>query len=159
MTIIARLKQMENYTPTIGELHKLSSQISEKIPYLKMLVLFGSRATGNINANSDWDFAVLYDEEKYNSYIKDNPLATFAIPGILGEILKINSDKVDIVELNHCSNLIAHFVARDGKVLYENQADEFNKFRQRVLLSNTEIKKIEKTKLKNIENFLQRWGV
>ena len=159
MTIIARLKQMEDYTPTIRELHKLSSQISEKIPYLKMLVLFGSRATGNINANSDWDFAVLYDEEKYNSYIKDNPLATFAIPGILGEILKINSDKVDIVELNHCSNLIAHFVARDGKVLYENQADEFNKFRQRVLLSNTEIKMIEKTKLKNIENFLQRWGV
>ena len=159
MTIIARLKQMEDYTPTIRELHKLSSQISERIPYLKMLVLFGSRAIGNTKANSDWDFAVLCDEEKYNSYIKDNPLATFAIPGILGEILKINSDKVDIVELNHCSNLIAHFVARDGKVLYENQADEFNKFRQRVLLSNTEIKKIEKTKLKNIENFLQKWGV
>ena len=150
---------MENYTPTITELHKLSSQIPEKISYLKMLVLFGSRATGNINANSDWDFAVLYDEEKYNLYIQNNPLAAFAIPGILGEIFKINSDKIDIVELNHCSKLIAHFVARDGKVLYEEQADEFNKFRQRVLLSNTEIKKIEKTKLKNIENFLQRWGV
>lgn len=159
MTIIARLKQMEDYTPTIRELHKLSSQISERIPYLKMLVLFGSRAIGNTKANSDWDFAVLCDEEKYNSYIKDNPLAAFAIPGILGEIFKINSDKIDIVELNHCSKLIAHFVARDGKVLYEEQADEFNKFRQRVLLSNTEIKMIEKTKLKNIENFLQRWGV
>jgi predicted nucleotidyltransferase len=151
--------KMQDKIPTIAELRELSLQLLKKIPYLKMLVLFGSRSTGNINANSDWDFAVLYDEEKYNSYIKDNPLAAFAIPGILGEIFKINSDKIDIVELNHCSDLIAHFVARDGKVLYEEQADEFNKFRQRVLLSNTEIKKIEETKLKNIENFLQRWGV
>ena len=150
---------MQDKIPTIAELRELSLQLLKKIPYLKMLVLFGSRSTGNINANSDWDFAVLYDEEKYNSYIKDNPLAAFAIPGILGEIFKINSDKIDIVELNHCSKLIAHFVARDGKVLYEEPGDEFDKFQQRVLLSNTEIKKIEKTKLENIENFLQRWGV
>ena len=151
--------KMQDKIPTIAELRELSLQLLKKIPYLKMLVLFGSRSTGNINANSDWDFAVLYDEEKYNSYIKDNPLAAFAIPGILGEIFKINSDKIDIVELNHCSKLIAHFVARDGKVLYEEPGDEFDKFQQRVLLSNTEIKKIEKTKLENIENFLQRWGV
>jgi len=151
--------KMQNKTPTIAELREISSQLLEKIPYLKMLVLFGSRAIGNTKANSDWDFAVLCDEEKYNFYIKDNPLAAFAIPGILGEIFKINSDQIDIVELNHCSKLIAHFVARDGKVLYEEQGDEFNKFQQRVLLSNTEIKKIEKTKLENIENFLQRWGV
>ena len=150
---------MQDKIPTIAELRELSLQLLKKIPYLKMLVLFGSRSKGNINANSDWDFAVLYDEEKYNSYIKDNPLAAFAIPGILGEIFKINSDKIDIVELNHCSKLIAHFVARDGKVLYEEPGDEFDKFQQRVLLSNTEIKKIEKTKLENIENFLQRWGV
>lgn len=150
---------MQNNTPTIAELQQLSSQLPEKIPYLKMLVLFGSRATGNTNSNSDWDFAVLRDEEKYNLYIQDNPLASFAIPGILGEIFKINSDKIDIVELNHCSKLIAHFVARDGNVLYEEQANEFEKFKQRVLLSNAEIKKIEKTKIENIEHFLQRWGV
>ncbi|MEA5618712.1 nucleotidyltransferase domain-containing protein [Cronbergia sp. UHCC 0137] len=150
---------MQNNTPTITEIQELSSQIPEKIPYLKMLVLFGSRATGNITVNSDWDFAVLYDEEKYSLYIQDNPLASFTIPGILGEIFKINSDKIDIVELNHCSKLIAHFVARDGIAVYEEQANEFEKFQQRVLLSNMEIKKIEKNKLENIENFLQRWGV
>jgi predicted nucleotidyltransferase len=124
-----------------------------------MLVLFGSRATGNTKADSDWDFAVLCDEEKYNLYIEDHPLALFAIPGILGEIFKINSDKIDIVKLNYSSKLIAHFVARDGMALYEQESDEFDKFQQRVLLSNTEIKKIEKTKIENIENFLQRWGV
>jgi uncharacterized protein len=151
--------QMQNNTPTITEIQELSSQIPERIPYLKMLVLFSSRATGKTKDDSDWDFAVLCDEEKYNLYIQDHLLALFAIPGILGEIFKINSDNIDIVELNHCSKLIAHFVARDGKVLYENQADEFEKFKQRVLLSNAEIKKIERTKLENIDNFLQRWGV
>ncbi|MBD1211703.1 MAG: hypothetical protein H9534_02920 [Dolichospermum circinale Clear-D4] len=45
--------------------------------------------------------------------------------------LKINSDKIDIVKLNHFSKLIAHFIARDGKVLYEESADEFEKFKQR----------------------------
>jgi predicted nucleotidyltransferase len=109
---------MQNSIPTIAELQELSSQIPERIPYLKMLVLFGSRATGNTKADSDWDFAVLCDEEKYNLYIEDHPLALFAIPGILGEIFKINSDKIDIVKLNYSSKLIAHFVARDGKVLY-----------------------------------------
>jgi predicted nucleotidyltransferase len=64
--------KMQDKIPTIAELRELSLQLLKKIPYLKMLVLFGSRSTGNINANSDWDFAVLYDEEKYNSYIKEN---------------------------------------------------------------------------------------
>jgi predicted nucleotidyltransferase len=124
-----------------------------------MLVLFGSRATGNTKADSDWDFAVLCNEEKYDLYIKENPLAFFEIPGIFGEIFQINSDKIDLVELNHCSNLIAHFVARDGNVLYEDEAQEFDRFKDKVLLSNLEIQKIEKAKLENIENFLQRWGV
>ncbi|MBD2391368.1 nucleotidyltransferase domain-containing protein [Aphanizomenon flos-aquae NRERC-008] len=150
---------MQKSIPTIAELQELSSQIPERIPYLKMLVLFGSRATGNTKADSDWDFAVLCDEEKYNLYIEDHPLALFAIPGILGEIFKINSDKIDIVKLNYSSKLIAHFVARDGKVLYEESADEFEKFKQRVLLSNTEITMIRKNQLATIENFLQRWEV
>ncbi|MEH2381794.1 MAG: nucleotidyltransferase domain-containing protein [Nostoc sp.] len=63
---------MQNNTPTIAELQELSLQIPEKIPYLKMLILFGSRATGNTHANSDWDFAVLYDQEQREAYVKDN---------------------------------------------------------------------------------------
>jgi len=48
---------------TIEELRELAQQLPEKVPYLKMLVLFGSRATGKTHANSDWDFAALYDEK------------------------------------------------------------------------------------------------
>lgn len=150
---------MESNTPTIAELQELSLQLPEKIPYLKMLVLFGSRATGNANAKSDWDFAVLCDEEQRQAHIKDNTFRFFELPALIGEVLKINSDRIDIVELDRCSELIAHFIARDGKVLYERQAEEFEKFKQRVLLSKSELKEIENAKRQNIEQFLERWGV
>lgn len=150
---------MQNYTPTIAELQELSSQIPEKIPYVKMLVLFGSRATGNTNAKSDWDFAVLCDQEQREAYVKDNAFLLFEIPIVLGELFKINSDQIDVVELNKCSELISHFIARDGKILYEDKPGEFQEFKQRMLLSNSELKKIEDIKRKNIEQFLQRWGV
>lgn len=49
-------------TQSFYDLKNRFLQLPEKIPYLKMLVLFGSRAKGNIHAKSDWDFAVVYDE-------------------------------------------------------------------------------------------------
>jgi predicted nucleotidyltransferase len=150
---------MQNNTPTIAELKQLSLQLSEKIPYLKMLVLFGSRATGNTNANSDWDFAVLCDEEQREAYVKDNISRLFELPMLIGEIFQLNSDKIDIVELNQCSELISHFIARDGKVLYEANKEEFEKFKQRVFLSNSQLKTIENNKRQNIEQCLERWGV
>ncbi|MBH8553485.1 nucleotidyltransferase domain-containing protein [Nostocaceae cyanobacterium CENA357] len=146
-------------TPTITELREFAQQISEKIPYLKMLILFGSRATGNTNAKSDWDFAVLYDQEKREAYVQDNAFLLFELPMVLGELFKINSDQIDVVELNQCSELVSHFVARDGRLLYEDNLGEFEKFKQRSLLSNSELKKIEHIKRQHIEQFLQRWGV
>ncbi|MBD0386745.1 MAG: nucleotidyltransferase domain-containing protein [Nostoc sp. C3-bin3] len=146
-------------TPTITELREFAQQIPEKIPYLKMLILFGSRATGNTNAKSDWDFAVLYDQEQREAYVKDNAFLLFELPIVLGELFKINSDQIDVVLLNQCSELISHFVARDGKLLYEDNLKEFDKFKQRSQLSNSELKKIENIKRQNIEQFLQRWGV
>jgi predicted nucleotidyltransferase len=151
--------QMQSNTPTIAELQKLSLQLPEKIPYLKMLILFGSRATGNINAKSDWDFAVLCDQEQRETYVKDNAFLWFELPIVIGEIFNLNSDQIDVVELNQCSELISHFVARDGKLLYEDNLGEFEKFKQRSLLSNSELKKIENITRQHIEQFLQRWGV
>ncbi|MCG6133783.1 MAG: nucleotidyltransferase domain-containing protein [Nostoc sp. LLA-1] len=146
-------------TPTITELRELAQQLPEKIPYLKMLILFGSRATGNTHAKSDWDFAVLCDQEQRENYVKDNAFLWFELPIVIGELFKINSDQIDVVELNQCSELISHFVARDGKLLYEDNLGEFEKFKQRYLLSNSELKKIENITRQHIEQFLQRWGV
>ncbi len=149
---------MKNNTPTIAELQELSSQLPEKIPYLKMLVLFGSRSTGNTNANSDWDFAILCDEEKYNSYIEENPLAFFELHAILGKVFKINSDKIDIVQLNQSSWLISHFVARDGICVFEKYPGEFDNFRLNSVKTQSELKKFRQEQHRIIEIELNKWG-
>ncbi len=146
-------------TPTIEELRELSLQLPEKIPYLKMLVLFGSRATGKTHADSDWDFAALYDEELRQAHVQDNGFAWFEVPVILSKVFQIPDDQVDVVELNNCSELIAHFVARDGKLLYEKESGEFEAFRKRALKSETEMKEVRKTLRQKVEASLQRWGV
>jgi len=145
-------------TLTLKELKALSPQLAEKIPYLKMLVLFGSRATGRVHAESDWDFAALYNEEIRNSLIK-NPFSWFEVSPIISQFFKIPDDKVDVIELKNCSPIIAHFVAADGKLLYEKETGEFAKFRKIALKSNVEMLEIRNTLRKKIEMGLQMWGV
>ncbi|MBD2196819.1 MULTISPECIES: type VII toxin-antitoxin system MntA family adenylyltransferase antitoxin [Calothrix] len=149
---------MQNPIPTIAELQELASQLPEKIPYLKMLILFGSRATGNANAKSDWDFAVLCDEEQREAYIKNNISGLFELPMLIGEVLKINADHIDIVELNQCSWLIAHFVARDGILLFEKYPEQFESFRLNSLKTESELKKFRQEQHQIIERELNKWG-
>ena len=150
---------MPNKTPTLEELKALSPKLPEKIPYLKMLVLFGSRARGDIHANSDWDFAALYDEEVRKDYIKNDAWAWFEVPQLLGDFFGINSDKIDVVELNKCSTLIAHFVTVDGILLYEKEPGFFNSFRRGALKSEAEMKEIRKSLRAKVEKNLRRRGV
>lgn len=48
---------------SIAEIQSLIPKILEQTPYLKLLVLFGSRVRGDHFPSSDWDFALLFDEE------------------------------------------------------------------------------------------------
>lgn len=150
---------MSNKTLTFEKLKALSLQLPEKIPYLKMLVIFGSRARGDIHANSDWDFATLYDQEIRKTYIKNNAWAWFEVSQLLGEVLEIDREQIDVVELNNCSPLIAHFVARDGKVLYEKEPGEFTVFQKKAFKSDVEMTAIRRDLRQKLEKNLQRWGV
>ena len=123
-----------------------------------MLVLFGSRATGKTYKNSDWDFATLYSEEFRNILITE-PFAWLEVPTIISQFLEIPDTNVDVVELSSCSPILAHFVARDGKLLYEKELGEFDRFQQRALKSDLEMNEICKALRKKIEAGLQRWGV
>lgn len=145
-------------SPSLAELKLLSPQLAEKIPYLKMLVLFGSRATGHVHANSDWDFAALYDEEIRKNYIK-NAWSWLEVPIIISQIFEISSDKTDVVELNRCSWLIAHFIARDGILIYEKDLGGFEYFRLTSLRSESELKNFRQEQRQLIEMQLKKWGL
>ncbi|MFM2432859.1 MAG: hypothetical protein RLZZ511_4073 [Cyanobacteriota bacterium] len=43
-------------------------ELLEQVPYLRLLVLFGSRARGDNQPSSDWDFAMLFDEDLRQQY-------------------------------------------------------------------------------------------
>ncbi|MBR8834498.1 MAG: nucleotidyltransferase domain-containing protein [Stigonema ocellatum SAG 48.90 = DSM 106950] len=146
-------------TLTIEELRELAQQLPEKIPYLKMLVLFGSRATGKIHGNSDWDFAALYDEKKRNTYTIDNDWGLFEVPLILGKVFVIDPEKIDLVELNNCSWLVAHFIARDGILLYEKDPGGFEYFRLTSLRPESEMKKFRQEQRQLIEMEFKKWKV
>jgi len=150
---------MLQISPTLTELQEIASQLPDRIPYLKMLILFGSRARGDTHAKSDWDFAALYDEELREESCKDRGFAWFEVPGILGKAFSLNSDEIDVVELNRCSQPIAHFIARDGILLYEQEPGEFEKFIEAHLLSDAELKELEHQLFQNIHDFLKEWGL
>lgn len=150
---------MITHTISLEELKNLSCQLPEKIPYLKMLVLFGSQARGDTHSKSDWDFAALYDQDMRKKHCEDNPFNYFEVPGILGDIFNLNSDHIDVVDLDNSSKLIAHFIARDGKLIYETTSGQFETFKQLSLMNTEEIKVINHDLRNKINNFLTEWGV
>lgn len=146
-------------TISIDSLKSLSSQLPEKIPYLKMLVLFGSRATGEIHDESDWDFAALYDETARREYIKDNAWRWLEVPSILGDLFNLNSEHIDVVDLSRCQPLIAHSVAVEGKLIYEQETGEFERFQETSTLTTEQRQKIRKELRQKIDDFLREWQV
>jgi predicted nucleotidyltransferase len=143
--------------PQLTELQTIAPQLPENIPELKMLILFGSRARGDFNPQSDWDFAVVYEETLAKNSLNDRVYSTLEVSDFISQILGISPDKVDIVELNHAGLLISHFVARDGKLLYEREVGEFERFCNRALLEKSDLKQIHHENLTTVHQLLDRW--
>jgi len=129
----------------------------KEIPYLKLLVLFGSRARGDTHSNSDWDFAVLYDEELRRQTVEG--FGWFRDIGIIGDCLSLNSDNIDIVEIQRCSELMAHYIARDGQLIYEQKPGLFKRFKREKLLNPEKIEVITEQSRKKVYNFLGKRGL
>lgn len=138
---------------TVESLIQSSAQLSAIVPSLKMLILFGSRARGNPHSNSDWDFAFLCDSDQ------QNVLFNAEIYAILADVFRINDDKIDAINLAKCPPLIAHAIAQDGRLLYERDLGLFSSFQQQALMSEQQLKAIQKNLRAKLECFLTQRGV
>ncbi len=81
-----------------------------------LIMAFGSRVNGKSTDKSDFDFGVL----------KMSPLSLADrtdIAGKLSDKLKINEDKIDLVDLSTASPLLKFEVARNGKLIEGNYTD------------------------------------
>ncbi|MTF38319.1 type VII toxin-antitoxin system MntA family adenylyltransferase antitoxin [Cyanobacterium aponinum] len=150
---------MNNQNIDIKELQNLSQKIPEKMPYIKMVILFGSRARGDINDKSDWDFAILCDREIAAKTFKNKVSSWFAYSIDLNEIFDLKTERIDVVDLNSCSDFIAHYIARDGVLIYEKNEGEFEHFRREKLKTESQMNVISKNLRAEIEEFLSECGV
>ncbi len=91
---------------------KIAGQNTE----LRMLLLFGSRASGSAHEASDWDFGYIASSE-----FDDCGLYTDLV-------LHLGTDKVDLVDLSRANGLLRYRAARDNIVLYEKTRGEYEKF-------------------------------
>jgi uncharacterized protein len=133
-------------------------QILEQIPYLKLLILFGSRARGEHDANSDWDLAVLYDEEQRQEY-EQGGWEWLRGWSIIQRELNLPDDGLDVVDLNQCSKILAHSIARDGKLIYERESGTFEQFQQLALMTPIELKTFRQERRSEVQAALQEWGL
>lgn len=70
-------------------------EILREVPYLKLLVLFGSRARGDNSANSDWDFALLFDEALRQQYEAGGGWNCYRSWIALQQVLNLGDDEMD----------------------------------------------------------------
>jgi hypothetical protein len=144
---------------SIADIQLAIPQIVEQVPYLKLLILFGSRARGDHFPSSDWDFALLFDEELRQQYEPGKGWNCYRSWGVLQNTLGLGDDEMDWIDLKDASELLAHAIARDGVVLYERESGLFEQFRQKSLMTQQQLKAIRHEQKAKIAAALQRWGL
>ncbi len=150
---------MSGLDSSIADIQAAIPQILEQVPYLKLLVLFGSRARGDHFPSSDWDFALLFDEALRQHYEPGGGLRCYRSWGVLQQILDLGDNEMDWIDLKDASDVLAHAIAAEGKVVYEKTAGEFEAFRRGALKTTAELKQIYHKERGELELELQKWGV
>jgi predicted nucleotidyltransferase len=143
---------------SIDELKLLANRVVEQIPYLELLVLFGSRARDDHHPCSDWDFALLFNEELRQQHEQEG-WSYFRSWSVLQQVFDLGDEEMDWVELKNASDLLAHAIARDGVVIYEDQPGLFEQFRQNALMTPRQLKAIRLEQEATIAAALKQWGL
>jgi uncharacterized protein (DUF433 family) len=139
---------------TLHDLIAKIPSILEQVPYLTLLVLFGSRARGDHNVKSDWDFAFLCDEQLRKQHETDG-WSAYRIWGVLQKAYNLGDDQIDVVEMKECSHLLAHSIARDGQIVYERHQGDFAAFQQEKLMNSAQLKAIRQQQREELQAMLK----
>ena len=114
---------------------------------LKLVLLFGSVASGRGGRESDIDLGFLYNKP-------------IDILGLTNRVIRLlRTDRVDVIDLNRASPLLKYSAIRQGKVLFEQIPGLFNIFRSLTFRIYVDTKKLRDAQEKVIHNFLEERGL
>lgn len=118
------------------------TDLAAELPDLRLLVLFGSAATGRARAQSDCDLAVLCE-----GYADLDTLYLALAP-------RLRTDRLDLVDLRRAGPLLAFEVARSGVVLFEQSPGLFRQFQSLASRRYADTKKLRDAQRRAIQVFL-----
>lgn len=98
----------------------------EKLSYIKLAILFGSRANNSQTVQSDYDFAILADNSQDYRWG-----ALSKAYNDIGDILNLKEYDYDIVDMENANDLIKQSI-RMNYIILKGEEDEL----QRVFTSN-----------------------
>jgi uncharacterized protein len=142
-------------TQSIDDIKAKIPELLEQVPYLRLLVLFGSRARGDHQPSSDWDFAMLFDEDLRQQYEPRGGWDRYRTWTILQTLLDLGDDEIDWVELKDASEILAHSISRDGIVLYSADPEVFPNFQRTHLKADDDLKRMRKIMRDRIQQKLK----
>ena len=110
---------------TINELKEAFN--TPKLSYIKLALLFGSRATNRATPKSDYDFAILTHSNIKAPWGIDAKLWSDIL-----DVLNLSEYDLDIINLSNASNAILNSI-KDGYIILKGSKDDL----QRVFNSNS----------------------
>ncbi len=91
----------------------LLEKLAEKNPDIEVVWLYGSRAKGNADEQSDYDLAIAYsqlkDKSASNDYYSDD---------LAYKWTKETAADVSVIDINHISTPLAFSVINEGNVIF-----------------------------------------
>ncbi|OHB40842.1 MAG: hypothetical protein A3K25_03700 [Planctomycetes bacterium RIFOXYB12_FULL_42_10] len=114
---------------------------------LRLILLFGSVATGKVNKKSDIDLAFLFDK----------PIDMLALTNRVIRLLR--TDNIDVIDLRRASPLLKYSAVRHGKPLYEREPGMFNEFYSLAFRMYVDTKKLRDAQAVSIKQFLKSRGL
>lgn len=114
---------------------------------LRLVLLFGSVASGRECQESDIDLGFLFDKP-------------IDILGLTNRVIRLlRTDRVDVIDLSRASPLLKHSAIRMGKALFEKSPGLFNTFQSLTFRVYVDTKKLRDAQEKAIHNFLEERGL
>jgi len=129
--------------PSKSESKKLAQNFD-----LRLLLLFGSRATGETHRQSDVDFAFL---SKKKLTARQEVLLNTRLCKLVG------TDKIDTVNLKRAHPLLLKEILEFSKILYQTSPLEFSKFEVLVLQKYQEAIPLFKMRRERLEKLVNSY--